>query len=150
MCVCVCGYVHACTCVCVSMRRCVWMETILQRTIASLDSKHCNCPISGWQSSEIAKSSPLCHTTLTHRCIDCNSQESDCVRCKVELRPNCLHHTALDCRMWGGPKRREETALLSSSCVCKTNTMEYILIKTCNYAYNKKKLQDRVQGVHGI
>lgn len=54
--VCVLACVRACACVCVSMRRYVWMETILRRTIASLDSKHCNCPISG--SVAVVRDSP--------------------------------------------------------------------------------------------
>lgn len=36
-------------------------------------------------------SSPLIMSyCTTHRCIDCNSQQSDCLRCKIELRPNRL------------------------------------------------------------
>lgn len=72
MCVYVCASVHACTCVCVSMRRCVWMETILQRlSFERTVSCHCNCPISGWQSLETTKYVPtnnvILHYTQMHR-----------------------------------------------------------------------------------
>lgn len=113
MCVCVCACVHACMCVCVSMRRCVWMETILQRTsFERTVSCHCNCPISGWQSSETTKHIPtnnvILHYTQMHR-LQLATIGLFAMQSRAAPKP-FVHHTTLDCRMWDGPgqeKRRE-------------------------------------------